>query len=635
MTNGQDSGASFPAPSWSPSWSPDGTKIVYTWTYGDREEIYVIGADGRGRKRLTANGFSDSRPSWSLDGTKIAFTSDRDGDAEIYLMNADGSDPVRLTFSGGSDHSPAWSPDGGKIAFVSDRDGDEEIYLMNADGSHPANVTRHEGNDREPSFSMDGTQLAFTSDRDGNREIYTVKVDGSDPSRLTHHPRDDFFPSWGRVQGRALSGASFGTVTFTVHRYDKKATASIGFDDCVIPQDLISEMYMKQYNMQGTLFTNGKRTLERDLSEAAQEIHRSGTLEVACHTWSHTYPKVNPTMTQREWEEGEVARNKAFLDRLLGKETTGFAYPWGGPSAIRYAEVVQRYYLFGRTTAKGDTRYAALQYPEMNKLALTESGMSPGVFNRAASTGGWYRSFYHSWGLDWGKFSEFLKWISGRPEVYYGGYEAAVEYHILQQSSRYDGMSYDDQADVLTFRTFTVLPEGVSETQLNTPVTVKVNLDEEVCHLRVNDGLMVMVDGIRTPVHIVNVSDGMFWFEVPVGEHDVLIRRGSSPLIVDLSKPVISDVHSDGDGIVWRTDDGTDGIVYYSERTVTPIWDWKILGRDLERSQMHRVEIPRGIRIARYAVAGNMFGLVDATSLLWRMELVGVDTGPRMQSLVS
>lgn len=189
--------------------------------------------------------------------------------------------------------------------------------------------------------------------------------------------------------------------------------------------------------------------------------------------------------------------------------------------------------------------------------------------------------------------------------MYYCGYEAAVEYHILQQNSRYNGMSYDDQGDVLKFCTFTVLPEGVSEVQLDTPVTVKVNIDEEVCDLKVDDLLMVTVDGIRTPIQVMSTSEGLFLFELSVGDHDVLVRRGSSGLIVDLSKPVISDVHSDGDAIVWRTDDMSDGIVCYSEKIDEPLWDWKILGRDLERSQVHKVEVPKETRIARYAVAST------------------------------
>lgn len=55
---------------------------------------------------------SNSGPAWSPDGRHIAFTSDRDGNNEIYVIGADGSGRTRLTRNQASDVFPAWSPDG-------------------------------------------------------------------------------------------------------------------------------------------------------------------------------------------------------------------------------------------------------------------------------------------------------------------------------------------------------------------------------------------------------------------------------------------------------------------------------------------------------------------------------------------
>src|SRR6266511_1713409 len=94
-----------------PAWSPDGTRIAFmgqTPEGTENYEIYVMNADGTGRRRLTDSPASDGFPSWSPDGTKIAFTSTRDdcsmseasdckttGDIgpyhTLYVMNADGS----------------------------------------------------------------------------------------------------------------------------------------------------------------------------------------------------------------------------------------------------------------------------------------------------------------------------------------------------------------------------------------------------------------------------------------------------------------------------------------------------------------------------------------------------------------
>ncbi len=136
-------------------WSPDGRQIAFVGNRAtglpgpgaagskDDSEIYVMNADGSGTRRLTHNLGNDGAPAWSPDGRKIAFQSKRRAvrgvvggrSGEIYVMNADGSGKRNLTRNPANDSSPSWSPDGRRIAFVSNRDGRPEAYVMNADGS--------------------------------------------------------------------------------------------------------------------------------------------------------------------------------------------------------------------------------------------------------------------------------------------------------------------------------------------------------------------------------------------------------------------------------------------------------------------------------------------------------------------
>lgn len=118
-----------------PVWSPDGSKIAFlsfTFTCTDASStadsgsapaegltgIYLTNVDGTGLCKLTsiAEDYKGmSTPTWSPNGTKIAFYDQ----GAIYLINADGTGRKELI--GNINHGTpqnVWSPDGERIAFV-------------------------------------------------------------------------------------------------------------------------------------------------------------------------------------------------------------------------------------------------------------------------------------------------------------------------------------------------------------------------------------------------------------------------------------------------------------------------------------------------------------------------------------
>jgi dipeptidyl aminopeptidase/acylaminoacyl peptidase len=170
-------------------WSPDGRTI--------HSGRYLVSTDGSGSRWLP---FIPLRAVWSPDGRRIAFASRPDrcltgpppcysSESDIYVMNADGSGKRKLTHNRRINAEPAWSPDGRKIAFASTQNRNRDIYVMNADGSGRRNLTRDPAWDSRPSWSPDGRKITFVSNRDGRLEAHVMNADGSGQRSLTVQER--------------------------------------------------------------------------------------------------------------------------------------------------------------------------------------------------------------------------------------------------------------------------------------------------------------------------------------------------------------------------------------------------------------------------------------------------------------
>ncbi len=152
-----------PASDFFRTWLPDG-RIVFSSDRDGDNELYAMNADGGGLQNLSRDWegvVRGARGPWpwaflSPSGEKVAFAVGA-STGSLYVMNADGSGRRKLVERMQGDFSPVWSPDGQRIAFEislgSWEHGSREIFVVNTDGSGLQRLTRRPGHDDSPVWS--------------------------------------------------------------------------------------------------------------------------------------------------------------------------------------------------------------------------------------------------------------------------------------------------------------------------------------------------------------------------------------------------------------------------------------------------------------------------------------------------
>ncbi|HTH51893.1 MAG TPA: hypothetical protein VL501_08170 [Pyrinomonadaceae bacterium] len=176
--------------------SPNGKKIVFTSDRVGDLELYSMDTDGRNLKRLTFEQGYDGGAFYSPDSKWIVYRGShptdpklvqRDKDLltqglivplifEVWVMKADGSGKRQVTHLNAASFAPYFTPDGKHIIFCTNyfatdaRKRNFDLAVINVDGTGLERITFNESFDGFPMFSPDGKKLVFASNRNAKTQ---------------------------------------------------------------------------------------------------------------------------------------------------------------------------------------------------------------------------------------------------------------------------------------------------------------------------------------------------------------------------------------------------------------------------------------------------------------------------------
>ncbi|HEX6851298.1 MAG TPA: protein kinase [Candidatus Polarisedimenticolaceae bacterium] len=184
--------------------SDDGSWISYRTT-SPVENVFVMRADGTGRRRLTDDAFRNRGPVWMKGTDWILFYSNRGGDYALWLVRRDGTDLRQLkTDTGSGINVPAVSRDGKRVAMVVHPDvGVTQLAIATVDdawfGDTPPAVSLEIETSAGPfypaAWSPDGSRITgFSITPRGN--VAAVYTPATDRLELQRDPEGRDFGHW-------------------------------------------------------------------------------------------------------------------------------------------------------------------------------------------------------------------------------------------------------------------------------------------------------------------------------------------------------------------------------------------------------------------------------------------------------
>jgi dipeptidyl aminopeptidase/acylaminoacyl peptidase len=217
----------------------DGNRIVHLrapsplFGAADRSEVWVMDADGRHARALTANGVTEANPRLSPDGATVLFTAAANARFESYYNAKAFAVPI----AGGPPRlvTPAdfpyeveraeWSKDGRSIYFVANTGLRSQLFAVAAGGGTPAPLTAGDHTVAGWSYYEGQDLHVFGVDEPASAgDLHTLAASGGTPARVTriHErlPRDFRLPrveaiAWRGADGAAVEGLLYYPLDYT------------------------------------------------------------------------------------------------------------------------------------------------------------------------------------------------------------------------------------------------------------------------------------------------------------------------------------------------------------------------------------------------------------------------------------
>jgi serine/threonine protein kinase/Tol biopolymer transport system component len=163
------------------AWTPDG-KIVYRSTASGNPQVWIMAADGTGKKQLSVNTHHNFDPTVSPDGRYVVWSASRTDIRHIWRMELDGGNPTPLT-SGDGEWFPQCSPDGKWLVYQAFGFGpdDGSLWKMPMDGGASVQLTNKPS--YAPVISPDGKLIAcnYRNEADAPIRMAVIPFEGGPP----------------------------------------------------------------------------------------------------------------------------------------------------------------------------------------------------------------------------------------------------------------------------------------------------------------------------------------------------------------------------------------------------------------------------------------------------------------------